>query len=208
MMCFLFAQQQLGIQNGTIRATVLIETIAAAFEMDEILYELRDHSAGLIVDVGIIFLVILNGFAINQMYFTRSWASNDDVAIHEGLYIALYSNLSSAECIRQSVGWPHKFRLKMTEAANAAAFGKVSEDKRREATDGHDGTWVAHPGLVAVAMEQFNEHMPTPNQIDRKREDVQSYSRRFTGSTQREQLQNIGLANELQCRRSIYRFLA
>ena len=91
---FVFAQQQLGIPIGTIRATVLIETIAAAFEMDEILYELRDHSAGLNCGRWVIFLAILNGCAINRTLSCLIVGSNDDIAIHASLYIALYSNLS------------------------------------------------------------------------------------------------------------------
>ena len=87
-----------------------------------------------------------------------------------------YTSLCIQTCHKRNApaigGMAAQIPIKNDLEANAAAFGKVSEDKRREATDGHDGTWVAHPGLVAVAMEQFNEHMPTPNQIDRKREDV------------------------------------
>ena len=169
---FVFAQQQLGIPNGTIRATVLIETIMAAFEMDEILYELRDHSAG------------LNCGRWDYIFsYIKRLRNQPDVILPDrgqvtmtSPFMRAYTSLCIQTCHKRNApaigGMAAQIPIKNDPEANAAAFGKVSEDKRREATDGHDGTWVAHPGLVAVAMEQFNEHMPTPNQIDRKREDV------------------------------------
>ena len=169
---FVFAQQQLGIPDGTIRATVLIETIAAAFEMDEILYELRDHSAG------------LNCGRWDYIFsYIKRLRNQPDVILPDrgqvtmtSPFMRAYTSLCIQTCHKRNApaigGMAAQIPIKNDPEANAAAFGKVSEDKRREATDGHDGTWVAHPGLVAVAMEQFNEHMPTPNQIDRKREDV------------------------------------
>jgi len=169
---FTFAQQQLGIPNGTIRATVLIETIAAAFEMDEILYELRDHSAG------------LNCGRWDYIFsYIKRLRNQPDVILPDrgqvtmtSPFMRAYTLLCIQTCHKRNApavgGMAAQIPIKNDPQANAAAFGKVSEDKRREATDGHDGTWVAHPGLVAVAMEKFNEHMPTPNQIGRKREDV------------------------------------
>ncbi|MEK4711751.1 malate synthase A [Sporosarcina sp. FSL K6-5500] len=169
---FVFAQQQLGIPTGTIRATVLIETIAAAFEMDEILYELRDHSAG------------LNCGRWDYIFsYIKRLRNQPDVILPDrgqvtmtSPFMRAYTLLCIQTCHKRNApavgGMAAQIPIKNDLEANAAAFGKVSDDKRREATDGHDGTWVAHPGLVAVAMEQFNEHMPTPNQIGRKREDV------------------------------------
>ncbi|MER2089014.1 MAG: malate synthase A [Sporosarcina sp.] len=169
---FVFAQQQLGIPNGTIRATVLIETIVAAFEMDEILYELRDHSAG------------LNCGRWDYIFsYIKRLRNQPDVILPDrgqvtmtSPFMRAYTSLCIQTCHKRNApaigGMAAQIPIKNNPEANEAAFGKVSEDKRREATDGHDGTWVAHPGLVAVALEQFNEHMPTPNQIDRKREDV------------------------------------
>lgn len=169
---FVFAQQQLGIPTGTIRATVLIETIAAAFEMDEILYELRDHSAG------------LNCGRWDYIFsYIKRLRNQPDVILPDrgqvtmtSPFMRAYTLLCIQTCHKRYApavgGMAAQIPIKNDPEANAAAFGKVSDDKRREATDGHDGTWVAHPGLVAVAMEQFNEHMPTPNQIGRKREDV------------------------------------
>ena len=169
---FVFAQQQLDIPQGTIRATVLIETIVAAFEMDEILYELRDHSAG------------LNCGRWDYIFsYIKKLRNQPDVILPDrgqvtmtSPFMRAYTSLCIQTCHKRNApavgGMAAQIPIKNDPQANAAAFGKVSEDKRREATDGHDGTWVAHPGLVAVAMEQFNAHMPTPNQIDRKREDV------------------------------------
>ncbi|WP_342510038.1 malate synthase A [Sporosarcina sp. FSL K6-2383] len=170
---FVFAQRQLGIPNGTIRATVLIETIMAAFEMDEILYELRDHSAG------------LNCGRWDYIFsFIKRLRNRSDVILPDrgqvtmtSPFMRAYTLLCVQTCHKRNApaigGMAAQIPIKNDTQANEEAFAKVSEDKRREATDGHDGTWVAHPGLVAVALEQFNEHMPTPNQIDRKRQDVQ-----------------------------------
>ena len=170
---FVYAQQQLGIPNGTIKATVLIETIMAAFEMDEILYELRDHSAGL----------NCGRWDYIFSYIKRLRNQSQVILPDRGQvtmtspFMRAYSQLCIQTCHRRNAsaigGMAAQIPIKGDEEANAAAFAKVSEDKRREATDGHDGTWVAHPGLVPVAWGQFQEHMPTPNQIHRKREDVQ-----------------------------------
>ena len=169
---FVYAQQQLEVPNGTIKATVLIETIMAAFEMDEILYELRDHSAG------------LNCGRWDYIFsYIKRLRNQSQVILPDRSQVTMtspfmraYSQLCIQTCHRRNAsaigGMAAQIPIKGDEAANAAAFAKVSEDKRREATDGHDGTWVAHPGLVPVAWEQFQEHMPTPNQIHRKREDV------------------------------------
>ncbi|ALC86986.1 malate synthase [Bacillus sp. FJAT-22090] len=170
---FVYAQQQLGIPNGTIKATVLIETIMAAFEMDEILYELRDHSAG------------LNCGRWDYIFsYIKRLRNQPHVILPDrgqvtmtSPFMRAYTQLCIKTCHRRNAsaigGMAAQIPIKGDEAANEAAFTKVSEDKRREATDGHDGTWVAHPGLVPVAWEQFDTHMPTPNQIHRKREDVQ-----------------------------------
>ncbi|WP_313893188.1 malate synthase A [Psychrobacillus sp.] len=169
---FVFAEQQLGIQNGTIKATVLIETIMAAFEMDEILYELRDHSAG------------LNCGRWDYIFsYIKRLRNQPNVILPDrgqvtmtSPFMRAYTQLCIQTCHRRNApaigGMAAQIPIKDDEAANEAAFAKVREDKRREATDGHDGTWVAHPGLVPVAWKEFDEQMPTPNQIHRKREDV------------------------------------
>lgn len=170
---FVFAQQQLGIPNGTIKATVLIETIMAAFEMDEILYELKEHSAG------------LNCGRWDYIFsYIKRLRNQPEVILPDRSQVTMtspfmraYTQLCIQTCHRRNApaigGMAAQIPIKGDEVANEAAFAKVREDKRREATDGHDGTWVAHPGLVPVALGEFDEYMPTPNQIHRKREDVQ-----------------------------------
>ena len=170
---FVFAQEKLGIPVGTIRATVLIETIPAAFEMDEILYELRDHSAG------------LNCGRWDYIFsFIKRLRSQSDVILPDrgqvtmtSPFMRAYTQLCIQTCHKRNAfamgGMAAQIPIRNNKCANEEAFRKVQEDKRREVTDGHDGTWVAHPGLVPVAMAEFNKHMDTPNQIHRKREDVQ-----------------------------------
>ncbi len=169
---FVYAQQMLGIPKGTIKATVLIETIVAAFEMDEILYELKDHSSG------------LNCGRWDYIFsFLKRFRDQADVILPDrgqvtmtAPFMRAYTQLCVQTCHKRNApaigGMAAQIPIKNDPEANDIAFQKVREDKRREAMDGHDGTWVAHPGLVQVAMEQFDEHMSTPNQIDRKREDV------------------------------------
>lgn len=169
---FVFAQNKLNIPIGTIKATVLIETIAASFEMDEILYELKDHSAGF--NCGrwdYIFSFI------KMMRYDKSIILPDrHVVTMEVPFMRSYSQKVIQTCHRRNApaigGMAAQIPIKDDEERNKIAFEKVKRDKEREASDGHDGTWVAHPGLVAVALEQFNKYMPTPNQIHRKREDV------------------------------------
>ncbi|CAB3393449.1 malate synthase A [Kyrpidia spormannii] len=169
---FNVAQDRLGIPRGTIKATVLIETILAAFEMDEILYELRDHAAG------------LNCGRWDYIFsFIKRFRNRPEVILPDrGLvtmtapFMRAYTQLTIKTCHRRGAmaigGMAAQIPVKNDPAANEEAFAKVRADKEREATDGHDGTWVAHPGLVPVAMEVFDRLMPTPNQLDRKREDV------------------------------------
>lgn len=170
---FNLAQDELGIPRGTIRATVLIENILAAFEMDEILWELRDHSAGL--NCGRWDYIFS---AIRKFRSHRRWLMPDraDVTMTTHM-MRSYSLLLIKTCHRRGIhamgGMAAQIPIKNDPAANDIAIGKVRADKEREAKDGHDGTWVAHPGLVAIAKEQFDRYMPTPNQIDHKRKDVQ-----------------------------------
>src|SRR6266567_3368609 len=169
---FVLAQDELGIPRGTIRATVLIETILATFEMDEILYELREHSAGL--NCGrwdYIFSAIKKFRHIPDfIYPDRAQVT---MTTH---FLRSYSLLTIKTCHRRNIhaigGMAAQIPIKNDPRANEEALERVRADKRREATDGHDGTWVAHPGLVQIAMEEFDKVMKGPNQIDRKREDV------------------------------------
>jgi malate synthase len=170
---FVLAQDELGIPQGTIKATVLIETILATFEMDEILYELREHSAGL--NCGrwdYIFSYIKK--LRNQEHVILPDRATVTMTVP---FMSAYTQLTIKTCHRRNApaigGMAAQIPIKGDPAANEEAFNKVRADKEREARNGHDGTWVAHPGLVPVAMEVFNEVMTTPNQIDKKREDVQ-----------------------------------
>jgi malate synthase len=165
---FIFAQDYVGIPQGSIRATVLIETILATFEMDEILYELRNHSAG------------LNCGRWDYIFSYIKKFSNDPNAILPDRaqvtmsthFLRSYSKLLIRTCHRRNIhamgGMAAFIPIKSDPVANEKAIAQVRADKEREASDGHDGTWVAHPGLVPVAMEIFNRLMPGPNQIDKK----------------------------------------
>ena len=166
------AQDELGIPQGTIRATVLIETIPAAFEMDEILYELRDHSAGLNCGRWDYIFSCIKKFR-NKSDFLLADRALITMTTH---FMRSYSQLCIKTCHRRNIfamgGMAAQIPVKNDEAANEEAFAKVRADKEREAREGHDGTWVAHPGMVQLALDAFNAVMPQPNQIDRKREDV------------------------------------
>ncbi len=169
---FVRAQTALGIPNGTIKATVLIETILATFEMDEILYELRDHSAGLNCGRWDYIFSFIKKFCRDP----HAVMPDRGVVTMTSHFLRSYSRLVIKTCHRRNVhamgGMAAQIPIKNDPAANDAAFAKVKADKEREAGDGHDGTWVAHPGLVPVAMEVFDRMMPTANQIAVKREDV------------------------------------
>src|SRR6266404_1199462 len=169
---FVHAQAKLALPKGTIRATVLIETIMAAFEMDEILYELRDHSAG------------LNCGRWDYIYsFIKKFAEDPNCVMPDrgqvtmtSHFLRSYSLLLIKTCHRREIhamgGMAAQIPIRDDPQANEAAMDKVRADKQREAGDGHDGTWVAHPGLVAIAREIFDREMPQSNQIARKRQDV------------------------------------
>jgi malate synthase len=171
---FVFAQSYLQIPPGIIKATVLIETILAAFEMDEILYELREHSAGLNCGRWDYIFSFIKKF---RQQPERLLPDRGQITM-EVPFMKAYSQLVIKTCHRRGVhamgGMAAQIPIKNDDTANKAALEKVRRDKLREVMDGHDGTWVAHPGLVEVAMEVFNEHMPQPNQIYKKREEVKA----------------------------------
>lgn len=174
---FVFAQQELGIPVGTIRATVLIETILAAFEMDEILYELREHSAGLNCGRWDYIFSFIKRFR-NRPEMVLPDRAQVTMTTH---FLRSYSLLAIKTCHRRGApaigGMAAQIPIKDDPAANELAMAKVRADKEREARDGHDGTWVAHPGLVQVAKQEFDAVMPTPNQIHRQRDDVRVTAR-------------------------------
>jgi malate synthase len=169
---FVRAQAALGIPGGTIRATVLIETLPAAFEMDEILYELRDHSAGLNCGRW--------DYIFSAIKTRRSDAGfvlpDRGQVTMETPFLSAYVQLLIRTCHRRGIhamgGMAAQIPIKGDAAANDAALGKVRADKRREVLAGHDGTWVAHPALVEIARAEFTREMRGPNQIDRLRDDV------------------------------------
>lgn len=169
---FIFAQSWLGLPLGTIKATVLIETILASFELNEILYELRDHSAGLNCGRWDYIFSYIKRLGKNPDYLLPDRAQ----VTMTSPFMQAYSLLVIKTCHRRRVhamgGMAAQIPIKDDEEANALALDKVRADKKREALNGHDGTWVAHPGLVPIALEQFNQYMPEANQIHRQREDV------------------------------------
>ncbi len=162
---FIRAQEQLGLARGTVKATVLIETILATFEMDEILYELREHSAG------------LNCGRWDYIFsFIKKFSCDPNAVLPDRAQVTMtthfmrsYSKLAIKTCHRRNVhaigGMSAYIPVKTDPEANNKAIAQVQADKEREASDGHDGTWVAHPGLVPVALEIFDRLMPQPNQI-------------------------------------------
>ena len=169
---FVHAQDALGVPQKSIKATVLIETILATFEMDEILWELKDHSAGL--NCGRWDYI----FSFIKKFREQDWAVLPDrgtvgMTSH---FLRSYSQLVIKTCHRREVhamgGMAAQIPIKNDPKANEEAMGRVRADKKREAGDGHDGTWVAHPGLVEIAKAEFDAVMKEANQIARKRQDV------------------------------------
>ncbi len=162
---FLFAQEYAGLFKGTIRATVLIETIAAAFEMDEILYELRDHSAGLNCGRWDYIFSFIKKFRNNPMYVLPERGC----ITMEQPFLRSYVNLLIHTCHKRGIhamgGMAAQIPIRDNPQANQEAMERVRQDKLREVRAGHDGTWVAHPGLVPIAKAVFDELMKSPNQI-------------------------------------------
>src|SRR6266850_850112 len=171
---FLAAQEALGVPLGKIKATVLIETLPAAFEMDEILYELREHSAGL--NCGRWDYIF--SFIKTRQHDPKAVLPDRSQVTMEQPNMRAYTQLAVRTCHRRGVhsmgGMAAQIPIKNDEAKNKAALDKVRADKLREVRDGHDGTWVAHPGLVPIAREVFEANMSGPNQLDRLREDVRA----------------------------------
>jgi malate synthase len=165
---FVRAQEKVELPQRSIKATVLIETILASFEMDEILYELREHSAGLNCGRWDYIFSFIKKFA-NDAHSVLPDRAQVTMATH---FMRSYSKLAIKTCHRRNVhaigGMSAYIPVKSDPVANEKAISQVLADKEREAGDGHDGTWVAHPGLVPVALEVFNRLMPQPNQISKQ----------------------------------------
>lgn len=169
---FEFAQDYLNIPQNTIKATVLIETITASFQIDEIIYELRNHMAGLNCGRWDYIFSYIKKFRNHEGFVVP----NRDQVTMTSPFMEAYSLKVIQGCHKRNVhamgGMAAQIPVKGDEKANQTAFDKVYNDKLREVKNGHDGTWVAHPALVEVAMDVFNEFMPEKNQIDNKRKDV------------------------------------
>jgi malate synthase len=166
------AERELGVPHGTFKATILIETLPAAFEMDEILYELREHIVGLNCGRWDYIFSFIKRLGKNQAFLTPD---RSEMTMGKA-FLNAYSLLLIKTCHRRGAfamgGMAAQIPIKGDKQANEAAFAKVRADKEREATNGHDGTWVAHPDLVPIAMEVFDRLMPEPNQLSKMRDDV------------------------------------
>jgi malate synthase len=169
---FNFAQDYLNIPKGTFKATVLVETITASFQLDEIIYELKEHIVGLNCGRWDYIFSFIKKFRNHPNFVVP----NRDQVTMTSPFMDAYSKLVIQRCHKRGIlaigGMAAQIPIKNNETANANAFEKVRIDKEREVMNGHDGTWVAHPGLVAVAMKEFDKHMPTKNQLHITRDDV------------------------------------
>ncbi len=169
---FNMAQDELGIPRGSIKATVLIETILAAFEMDEILYELREHSAGLNCGRWDYIFSFIKKFRDNPNFVLpdRSQVTMDRHFLRS--YVKLLVQTCHKRGVHAMGGMAAQIPIKNDPIANEKALGKIQKDKEQEAQAGHDGTWIAHPGLAPIALDAFDKVMPDANQIQNLRENV------------------------------------
>lgn len=169
---FTFAQEYLDVPKGTFKATVLVETITASFQLDEIIYELKDHIVGLNCGRWDYIFSYIKKFR-NHTNFV---VPNRDQVTMTTPFMDAYSKLVIQRCHKRGIlaigGMAAQIPIKNNPEANTVALEKVRKDKEREVKNGHDGTWVAHPALVDIAMTEFNKHMPTPNQLDVSLDDI------------------------------------
>ncbi|SHL68125.1 malate synthase A [Flavobacterium xanthum] len=169
---FEFTQEYLGVKNGTFKATVLIETITASFQLDEIIFELKEHIVGLNCGRWDYIFSYIKKLRNNPNFIVP----NRDQVTMTAPFMSAYSQLVIQRCHKRNIhaigGMAAQIPIKNNEEANKTAFDKVIADKEREVKNGHDGTWVAHPDLVSLAMTVFDQYMPEKNQIAVKREDV------------------------------------
>ena len=165
---FVFAQNYIGIPQGSIKATVLVETITASFQIDEILFELKEHSSGLNCGRWDYIFSFIKKFRNLPEFIVPD---RDQVTMTSP-FMSAYSKRVIEICHKRNVhaigGMAAQIPIKNDYEANSQAFGKVRNDKEREVKNGHDGTWVAHPALVSVAKDIFDQFMPEKNQIDKK----------------------------------------
>jgi malate synthase len=194
---FKAAQDELGIPQGTIRATALIETVLAAFEMDEILWELKDHSAGLNIGRWDYIFSCIKKFRSHPGFCL---ADRGQVTM-TAPFMRAYALALVKVCHRRNApamgGMAAQIPIKGDPVANEAALEKVRQDKLREVTDGCDGTWVAHPALVPIAKQVFDEHMPAPNQYGRQRPDVSYTAAELLDFRPEKPITEAGLRNNI-----------
>ncbi len=195
---FIASQKALGIPHGSVRATVLIETLPAAFEMDEILWELKDHSAGL--NIGRWDYIFS---CIKKLRSRREFCLADRSQVTmTAPFMRSYALLLIKTCHHRNApamgGMAAQIPIKNDPAANEAAMAKVRADKEREATDGCDGTWIAHPALVPIAKEIFDKHMPGPNQYGKQRPDVNVTAKDLLDFRPESPITEAGLRNNVQ----------
>ncbi|WP_287496806.1 malate synthase A [Pandoraea sp. CB10b_02] len=195
---FVLAQSELGVAQGTIKATVLVETILAAFEMDEILYELREHSAGLNAGRWDYIFSCIKKFKVDAE-FCLAERSRITMTVP---FMRAYALLLLKTCHRRGApaigGMSALIPIKNDPQANEKAMAGIRDDKARDATDGYDGGWVAHPGLVPVAMEAFVKVLgDRPNQIDRQRDDVNVKGRDLLEFKPEAPITEAGLRNNI-----------
>ena len=194
---FILAQDELGVQRGSIKATALIETVLAAFEMDEILWELREHSAGLNIGRWDYIFSCIKKFRSNPDFCL---ADRSQVTM-TATFMRAYALTLVKTCHRRNApamgGMAAQIPIKNDPAANEAALGKVRADKVREATDGCDGTWVAHPGLVPIAKAVFDQYMPGPNQYSKQLPDANYTARDLLDFQPEQPITEAGLRNNI-----------
>ena len=194
---FVTAQREAGLPLGTIKATVLIETVLAAFEMDEILYELREHCVGLNIGRWDYIFSCIKKFRAQRDFCLAERAQVTMTAP----FMRAYALLLVKTCHRREAfamgGMAAQIPIKNDPAAHSAAMEKVRADKVREVTDGCDGTWVAHPGLVELARGIFDQHMPGPNQVHMQRDDVEVTARELLDFQPRQPITEAGLRGNI-----------
>jgi malate synthase len=194
---FKMAQEELGVKQGSIKATVLIETVLAAFEMDEILWELKEHSAGLNIGRWDYIFSCIKKFRVNANFCL---ADRSQVTM-TAPFLRAYALSLVKTCHRRNApamgGMAAQIPIKNDPEANEAALEKVRQDKLREVTDGCDGTWVAHPGLVPIAKEVFDKHMPKPNQYGKQRPDVNVTAKNLLDFQPEKPITESGLRNNI-----------
>ena len=194
---FKMAQDELKIPQGSIKGTVLIETVLAAFEMDEILWELKDHSSGLNIGRWDYIFSCIKKFRSNKDFCLADRAQVSMMAP----FLRAYALSLVKTCHRRGApamgGMAAQIPIKNDPAASEAALEKVRQDKLREVSDGCDGTWVAHPALVPIAKEVFDKHMPGPNQYDRQRPDVNFGAKDLLNFQPEKPITEAGLRNNI-----------